>query len=87
MKSLVRGAVALVAVLAPMSASASPVTGSLPPVKQALTTSKAVDRTCADRARSGSRGVAFSSYRAPMAGFISSRLAASRCAATATARN
>lgn len=75
MKTFVRAAVALVAVLAPASASAA--TGSLPPVKKSLTASAAADRTCSDRARSGARGVAVSSYRAPMAGFISTRLSAS----------
>lgn len=76
MKTLVRAAVALVACLAP-AASATAATGTLPAVKGVLTTESAADRTCADRARSGARGVALASYRAPMAGFISTRLSSS----------
>lgn len=78
MKTLVRAAATLVAVLAPVaSASAATPTATLPPVKQALTTHAAANRTCADRAPSGARGVALGSYRAPMAGFISTHLSAS----------
>lgn len=68
-------AAALIVCLAP-AASATAATGTLPAVKRTLTTSKAADRTCAERARSGARGVALASYRAPMAGFISTRLTA-----------
>ena len=76
-----RGIAASAAVVGTLIAApaASAAVASLPPVERTLVTQTAAKRTCSDavRSRSRSRGVATTTYRAPLAGFVTVRLAAS----------
>ena len=70
-------AVALTALILPAAANAAP--RALPPVQKQLTADKAVKRTCATTLRSGkARGIARTTYRAPMSGYVNVRLGGAR---------
>jgi hypothetical protein len=69
------GALAVAATLVPTTALASPT--SLPAVKRSLTSASTTGRTCHSSLYSG-KGVARTTYRAPMSGFVTVRGAASR---------
>src|SRR6476660_1822015 len=76
MKRLASGlALTLAAVIVPSTALAAPT--ALPAVKRTLTAVGTSSAVCHDGLRSG-RGIARTSYRAPMSGFVTIRGAATR---------
>src|SRR3954447_3452719 len=68
-------ALALAAALVPSIAVAAP--SALPPVKRSLASASTTDRTCHASLYSG-KGIARTTYRAPMSGFVTVRDAAKR---------
>ena len=69
---------ALIALLVPTAATAAG-PGFLPPAKETLTAGKAAKRACDARIfKSGTRGVDRRRWRAPMSGYVTTRLTANR---------
>jgi hypothetical protein len=76
MRSFVLAAAVIAALFVTSTAGAAEAPTALPAVERTLTAGEAVKRTCADELRRGAAGVAVTSYRAPMSGFVTTRLAA-----------
>jgi hypothetical protein len=72
------GALTILAALLLVPASAGARVPSLPPVERTLTAAAAEKRDCASGLAEGARGIATTSYTAPISGFVDVRLAGAR---------